>query len=120
MLLFSGHANPGWDFFPWNVWRKVKPTKATILKQVVELPRSSRQTNLNKEIIDLEETVCLPRYQCGRQSSNDDPTKPFTDTVNENNVIIFAFYFCFFTKVIGTNFMHQLKNYVCCMTLTLF
>ena len=44
-----------------------------------------------KEIIDLEETVCLPRYTCNRRSNDvqrdfrePDPNLAFTDNMNNN------------------------------------
>ena len=37
-----------------------------------------------KEIIDLEETVCLPRYQCGKNiRSSADFNTAYTDTLND-------------------------------------
>ena len=41
-----------------------------------------------KEIIDLEETVCLPRYTCNRRSNEVqsifNPDIAFTDSINQN------------------------------------
>ena len=44
--------------------------------------------NQMKEIIDLEETVCLPRYTCNRRSSEVqrifNTNIAFTDSINQN------------------------------------
>ena len=44
--------------------------------------------NQMKEIIDLEETVCLPRYTCNRRSNEVqsifNPDIAFTDSINQN------------------------------------
>ena len=40
--------------------------------------------HLSEEIIDLEETVCLPRYQCGKNiRSSADFNTAYTDTLND-------------------------------------
>ena len=114
-MIFSllGLCFSGWDAFPWSKWKQARNTpwghkkvissyitygkaswekaaETKALRQKQMLPRGGRQSQgLQKEIIDLEETVCLPRYQCGRQSSgsgNTDQSKSFTATVNQDNV----------------------------------
>ena len=51
-------------------------------------PRIAKQRwaapSSQKEIIDLEETVCLPRYQCGKNiRSSADFNTAYTDTLND-------------------------------------
>ena len=56
------------------------------------LPRIAKQTSRwgqEKEIIDLEETVCLPRYTCGKKRISDDFGVPFTDILNHQTVSFF-------------------------------
>ena len=98
----------GWNFFPWNVWNKQKintintdakvhtshPKKPiSTSSTLAKLDRIGKQRFGNqKEIIDLEETVCLPRYQCGRNQRISFEEKsfqiPFTDLLNEQTVSI--------------------------------
>ena len=104
----SGNISAGWDFFPWNVWnqKKSETTKPQKLEKIVintiqqkkptVFARSGKQSygGTQKEIIDLEETVCLPRYTCGRSQNTEfnersDFVVPFTDLLNQQTVSIF-------------------------------
>ena len=78
----------GWSF-PWSVWRKVEK-KEDQNKIEADLPRTAKQIGNQKEIIDLEETVCLPRYQCGRTKSTPATlyNLAFTDQLNTQTVCI--------------------------------
>ena len=106
----SGNISAGWDFFPWNVWnqKKSETTKPQKLEKTVintiqqkkptEFSRSGKQSygGTQKEIIDLEETVCLPRYTCGRSQNTEFNERsfvvPFTDLLNQQTVrILFLF-----------------------------
>ena len=59
--------------------------------------RSGKQSygGTQKEIIDLEETVCLPRYTCGRSQNTEFNERsfviPFTDLLNQQTVSILFF-----------------------------
>ena len=72
----------------------------TIQKKPTVLGRSGKQSygGTQKEIIDLEETVCLPRYTCGRSQNTEfnersDFVVPFTDLLNQQTVsILHVFY----------------------------
>ena len=70
-------------------------------------PRIAKQRwaapSSQKEIIDLEETVCLPRYQCGKNiRSSADFNTAYTDTLNDvlvslkKNWVWIKEKFCFF------------------------
>jgi len=74
----NGVLAGGWNFFPWNVWNKNNSQQK--IKNVIPQkkhstgtvePRIAKQRwaapSSQKEIIDLEEAVCLPRYQCGKK-----------------------------------------------------
>ena len=82
----------GWSF-PWSVWRKVE--KEDQNKIEADLPRTAKQIGNQKEIIDLEETVCLPRYQCGRTKSTPATlyNLAFTDQLNTQTVCITFLFF---------------------------
>ena len=105
-LFISGDISAGWDFFPWNVWSQKNTDTNTIVPQKSEnrviiqekkskiFGRNAKQSfsGTQKEIIDLEETVCLPRYTCGR-SQNEELNErsfvvPFTDLLNQQTVSI--------------------------------
>lgn len=83
----SGQA--GWNFFPWNVWASQKIESTPKKAEPLQLPRQSKQSFGDKEIIDLKETVCLPRYTCGSQRSGNQLVPndvPFSDQLNDATV----------------------------------
>ena len=88
----SGESSPGWGF-PWSFWSKQKlkqqPVQAKPKPIKKQLARTSKQSFQEKEIIDVGETVCLPRYQCGRAAGTTTTRSfnvPFTDLLNEQSV----------------------------------
>ena len=103
-LSIPGDISAGWDFFPWNVWSQKNTDTNTIVPQKSEnrviiqekkskiFGRNAKQSfsGTQKEIIDLEETVCLPRYQCGRTKSTSATlyNLAFTDQLNTQTVCI--------------------------------
>ena len=76
----------GWNFFPWNVWNSASKESTKKIEPVPK-PRVAKQERWSvkqKEIIDLEETVCLPRYQCGKiRSSGQEFDQAYTDSIND-------------------------------------